>query len=82
MAGFDFSWFKITGLAAAQHAASAVLTALTGNAINIWDLDFQELSGLGLGAAVVAVLGSIVTYRLPGVPDLIGVPTGKHRSGE
>lgn len=79
---FDFTWFKTTGLAAAQHAASAVLTALTGNAINVWDLDLGELSGLGLGAALVAVLGSIATYRIPGVPDLVGVPNGKHRAGE
>lgn len=74
---FDFSWLKATGLKAAQHAASSVLTALTGNAINVWSLDWLDLSGLGLGAAVVSVLGSVVAYKLPG-SAVEEVSTGKH----
>lgn len=61
----DWSWFKFTGLSAVQSAAHAVLGVLSGNALNVWQVNYLDVAGIGLGAAVTAVLGSVVAYKLP-----------------
>lgn len=61
----NLNWFKYTGLAAVQSAAHAMLGVLGGNALDVWHLNYQSVGGIGLGAALVSVLGSVVAYKLP-----------------
>lgn len=67
---FNLAWFKVTGLAAAQSAAHAVLAVIGGNVVDVLHLDYEQIAGVGVGAALVSVLGSIVAYQLPS-----GTPT-------
>lgn len=73
----NLSWFKYTGLAAVQSAAHSVLGIVGGDALNVWHLDYQVAAGIGLGAALVSVLGSIGAYKLPDgkATDAISVST-------
>lgn len=61
----DLNWFKYTGLAAVQSASHAVLGVLGGNALDVWHLNYHSVFGIGLGAALVSVLGAVVAYKLP-----------------
>lgn len=61
----DLNWFKYTGLGAVQSAAHAILGALGGNVLDVWHLNYQSVAGIGLGAALVSVLGAVVAYKLP-----------------
>ena len=62
---FDWSWPKKTGLDMAQHAANTFLTIGSGDALNLWHLDYKALLGLCGGAAVVAFARAVVAYRMP-----------------
>jgi len=63
--GFDWSWFKVTGLTAAQHAAATFLSVSGGDALNLWHMDYKALLGASAGAALVEVLRAVVAYKLP-----------------
>lgn len=65
---FDWSWFKNTGLDAAQHAANTFILAGTGDALDLLHFDYKAVGGLCGGAALVAVLRAIVAYKLPQKP--------------
>jgi hypothetical protein len=61
------SWFKSVGLGAAQHAASVLLAGGLGDGANLWSLDYKQLGGLALGAAIASVLASIVAVPAPSI---------------
>lgn len=69
----DLTWFKTTGLACAQNAATAIISATGGTVLNVWDLDLVDLAGIGLGAAALAFLWSVKNYSLP---------NGKHAAAD
>lgn len=62
---FDWSWFKSTGLDAAQHAANTFILIGGGDALDLLHLDYKAVAGLCGGAALVAVLRAVVAYKLP-----------------
>lgn len=65
---FDWSWFKNTGLDAAQHAANTFILIGGGDALDLLHLDYKAVAGLCGGAALVAVLRAVVAYQLPEKP--------------
>ena len=62
----DLSWPKATALSVVQHAASAALGVVGGNATNVLHLDWLDIAGVSGGAALVSLLLSIVAYAAPG----------------
>lgn len=58
---------KIKLIDAADRAvntfAQGALTAIGGDALNLWHLDWQESLGFGLGAALLSVLMTMQSWR-------------------
>ena len=61
----DLTWFKVTGLAAAQAAAHTVLALVGADAVNVLHLDYAQVAGVGAGAALVSFLTAVVAYKTP-----------------
>lgn len=85
----DLRWLKVTALGAAQSAAHAALAVLGGNVTDVLHLNWEQILGVGAGAALVSLLGSVVAYQLPsGTPTAaVSVPQaaleathGKHEA--
>jgi hypothetical protein len=74
----DLAWFKSVGLGAAQHAASVLLAGGLGDGANLWSLDYKQLGGLALGAAIASFLASVVAIPAPTVAkaSYLSVPAG------
>ncbi|MGB0971742.1 MAG: holin [Mycobacterium sp.] len=53
---------------AARTAAQAAVTAFAGDKVNVWAVDWQTVTGLSLGAALLSVLMSLGARRA-GDPD-------------
>ena len=61
---YSLSFWKDAGERAAKSAAQAAVLALGGDAINVWNVDLQTVSGLGLGGAVLSLLTSVASAGL------------------
>lgn len=67
---------------AAKSAAQAVVLTLGGDAINVWTVDWETVTGVGLGAAVLSAATSLASLKVgnSGTASLTEAvePAGKH----
>lgn len=59
---------------AVKTAAQSIIVLVGGDALNAFDLDWQQMLGVGLGGAVVSVLTSVGSRRIgpdDGSPSLV-----------
>ena len=58
---WEASFWKDAGERALKSAAQAAVLALGGDALNAWSIDWQTISGLGLGGAALSLLTSVAS---------------------
>lgn len=78
---FSGGFWKATGERAVRSAAGAILTVVTGNTFDLWELDWKQLGGMALGAALVSVLMAVSTAKITGenTPGVFEVTSNKAR---
>lgn len=72
----NWQWVTDTLERAAKSAAQGALTVLSGNALSVWNLDWQAALGIGLGSAAFSLLTSIAStpFGQTGTPSLLPEP--------
>ena len=58
---FTLTWLVDAAERAAKSFAQGVLTAFTGDAVDVWHLDWKAVLGVGLGSAIYSVLSSVIS---------------------
>lgn len=60
----DYNWVNDMAERAVSTFAQATLTALGGDLVNVWNVDWRTVLGFGLGAAGLSVLKSLAARRV------------------
>lgn len=78
---FNWTWPKLTGLVTVQAGAHTAIGLLTANGIDALHLNLLQIGASSGLAAVVAFLGMVVAYRLPGqaATALVSAPVAVHQ---
>lgn len=58
---FTRTFWEDAGERALKSGAQAVVLAVGGNAFNAWDVDWADISGIGVAGLVLSVLTSIAS---------------------
>lgn len=79
---WTLDFWKAAGERAAKTVAQTMLALwLVGDvAFNVFDVDWLEALGVGLGAAVLSLLMSVASSTVSpvGTPSLVGEPPQRH----
>ena len=61
---FTVSFWKDATERAVKSLAQAVVLALGGDAVDVWHVDWQTVTGIGLGGAVLSLLTSLASVGI------------------
>lgn len=66
---FNKAFWKDAAERAIKTAAQSAIVVLTGNAADLWHLDYKSLVSAVVLGAVVSVLTSLVSAKVTGTPS-------------